>query len=139
VPLDFSFSDGNAFRVDSDPFVESYADNDLFKYFVARTSAGDVEFGLLNDAPVHVIDTGAEYAGDVFFTGNVQAPHFDTGIFALENGYTSAPVTLTITAAAPGAPGPEMGAGLLSALAAGLALLVTRVKRRGFALARLSP
>jgi hypothetical protein len=68
------------------------------------------------------------------YTGPESSPTFKTGVFQLTNNTDSSIVTtLTIgEEGAPGAPGPEVGLGLIPAAAAlaGLAMTRTRTRRR---------
>ena len=74
----------------------------------------------------------AFYSGQALYSGSEASPTFNTGPFTLtrEDGSAeTASISIAAVPAGPGAPAPEVGAGLLSALAAGLALIFTR--RRG--------
>lgn len=67
------------------------------------------------------------YSGDKMYTGTNAAPTFTTGTYSLfDSGNPTSTNTLVIADASPGAPGPEVGLGLLPAIAALGGLWLTR-------------
>jgi hypothetical protein len=81
-----------------------------------------------------LINTAANNAfyfdGPKFYSGSEAVPNFPFGSYALRDAFTNASTTLVIGAGAPGAPGPELGGGLLAGLASAFALFATRLRRR---------
>ena len=81
------------------------------------------------------VQAGDSFNSDAFYGPNLieqgaPSPVFSTGPFTITSTNDGLPGTVTISRVpSPAAPGPEVGAGLLSALAAGLALVLTRRRR----------
>lgn len=86
-------------------------------FFSANFYTGNLPSGTLN------------FNGPQLYTGSESSPVISIGNYNLTGLPSGSPATLKISrAAGPGAPAPEVGMGLLSALVAGLGLALTRMR-----------
>jgi hypothetical protein len=123
--LNFDFSDGYSFALDSDPTPIFGGDGATY----VETSRGMLGFFDPDSFQFNFSDgTGNRaYFGPKLYSNTEQQPHFDVTSSSINlTDLSSNPLTLSISSAGPGAPSPEVGMGILSALAAGAALFFTR-------------
>jgi hypothetical protein len=143
--FNFAFKDINqpavTFQIDT-AAPQQFSNQFFFGYSMPGGYAGfsNTSFGPYDF--VYQDSTGSySYQGPQLYSGNENSPTFLTGAFNLVGDQfppsSSGPTgTLNISrAAGPGAPAPEIGMGLLSALAAGLALFLSRMRMPAFTFA----
>jgi hypothetical protein len=137
----------SSFTLDTTTAPDSSTDGVSFSYnsvagsFPGGISAAEVGFGVpaansglsgIIAPPPTNIATAFFFSGPQVYTGPESAPVFTTGSYDVQVGPLFQPGvdgTLTISNTAPGAPGPEIGLGLIPALAAMAGLALTRSRR----------
>jgi hypothetical protein len=146
VPITFNFTSSEyeaSFLIDSTISPDFFSPGELFFYELPVTSGGTTTKQLVTFiSSSFPVDNGNGVRGGGFssdgtferffygpqvYGGTEANPTFATGIFNLTGYNSGAPGVLSVVVG-PGAPAPEVGMGLLSALAAGLALFLSRMR-----------